>query len=86
MPESSVALPPISPEDKYLNQIICVIFVSTGDVGSRHQRKCFRTREQRFIRNGIFQNTGTDGVLKQFIMHGYAIHTVVPNHVIIGIC
>lgn len=67
VPESSAVLPPMSPEDKYLNQIICVIFVSTGDVGSQHQRKSFRTREQRFIRSGIFQNTSTDGVLKQFI-------------------
>lgn len=39
VPESSAALPPVSPENKYLNQIICVIFVSTGDVSSQHQRK-----------------------------------------------
>ncbi len=83
MPESSAALPPMSPEDKCLNQIICVIFVSTGDVGSQHQRKRFRT-EQHFTQSSIFQNTSTDGVLKQFIMHGYTIHTVVPNHAIIG--
>lgn len=79
VPESSEALPTVSPEDKYLNQIICVIFVSTCDVGSQHQRKCFCTWEQRFIRSGIFQNTSTDGVLKQYIMHGYTIHPVVPT-------
>lgn len=33
VPESSGALPPVSPQDKYLNRIIGVIFVSTGDVG-----------------------------------------------------
>lgn len=79
VPESSAALPPVHPEDKYLNQIICVISVSAGDVGSQHQRKHFRTREQRFIRSGIFKSTRTDGVRKQFIMHGYTIRSVAPT-------
>lgn len=79
VPESSAALPPVSPEDKYLNHIICVISVSTGDVGSQHQRKRFRTRKQHFIWSGIFRNSSSDGVLKQFIMHGYTIHAVFPE-------
>lgn len=53
MPVNGAALLPVSPEDNYLNQIMCVISVSS-DVSSRHHRKSFRTREQLFLLSGIF--------------------------------
>lgn len=73
VPESSGALPPVSPQDKYLNRIIGVIFVSTGDVGRDSIRGNAFTHD---IRSGIFQNTSTCGALQRYIMHAYTMHTV----------
>ena len=38
VPRGRAAPPPVLPEDLYLNQIVCVISVSTGDARSPLQR------------------------------------------------
>lgn len=57
--ESGEALPPVSPEDKYLNQIIYFIFVSSRDGGSRRRGWTLSDDEQRFLRSDALENTVT---------------------------